>query len=342
MNRLCLFGALFNCNWPLRGRVVSAISGFVAASLVGGGALFADNFGSGANSFSIDFVTIGNPGNAPDANPNPAGAVPYEYRIGKYEISEQMIDKANAESALSGSPLGITKDMRGSDKPATNVTWYEAAKFVNWLNTSTGSVPAYKFDASGNFQLWAPIDPGYEVDNLYRNKQAMYFLPSLNEWHKAAYYDPVADVYYDYPTGSDTVPDGIDFVADPIFDAIFFEGGLNPEPNSINNVGRLSPFGTAGQGGNVAEWLETGFDRTNSTETEPRIRAGGSWVDISTLLAASNPSGAIPSNEQFYHGFRIASVIPEPEAIGLLSSGFLMLICSRVICRNYMQRHSFG
>ena len=56
----------------------------------------ADTFGSGANQFSIDFVTIGNPGNPPDANPNPAGAVPYEYRIGKYEIREQMIDKANA------------------------------------------------------------------------------------------------------------------------------------------------------------------------------------------------------------------------------------------------------
>jgi len=52
--------------------------------------------------------------------------VPYSYRIGKYEISEQMIDKANA---LGG--LGITKDSRGPDKPATNVTWFEAAKFVN-------------------------------------------------------------------------------------------------------------------------------------------------------------------------------------------------------------------
>ena len=167
-------------------------------------------FGSGANSFQIDFVTIGNPGNPPDANPNPAGAVPYAYRIGKYEISEQMIDKANA---LGG--LGITKDTRGPDKPATSVTWFEAARFVNWLNTSTGTVPAYKFDAGGNFQFWQPTDPGYDANNLYRNRLAKYFLPSVNEWHKAAYYDPVAGVYYDYPTGSDSVPDGIDFVGDP-------------------------------------------------------------------------------------------------------------------------------
>src|SRR3954451_1047129 len=115
----------------------------IAVGLVSGSATLADTFGSGANSFSIDFVKVGNPGNPPDANPNPAGAVPYTYRIGTYEISEQMIDKA---STLGG--LGITKDTRGPDYPATNVTWYEAAKFVNWLNTSTGSAPAYKFDAN--------------------------------------------------------------------------------------------------------------------------------------------------------------------------------------------------
>src|ERR687887_287515 len=88
----------------------------------------ADNFGSGANSFDIDFVTVGNPGNPPDANPNPAGAVPYEYRIGKYEISEQMIDKANS---LGG--LGITKDTRGPDYPA-GCLMVRSGEVYHWLN----------------------------------------------------------------------------------------------------------------------------------------------------------------------------------------------------------------
>ena len=165
------------------------------------GESFADTFGSGANSFAIDFVTIGNPGNPPDAIPNPAGAVPYSYRIGKYEITEQMIDKANA---LGG--LGITKDTRGPDMPATSVTWYEAAKFVNWLNTSTGSVPAYKFDGSGNFQLWQSTDAGYDSTNLYRNKLAKYVLPTVHEWHKAAYYDPSAGIYYTIQPAAITFP----------------------------------------------------------------------------------------------------------------------------------------
>ena len=34
-----------------------------------------ESFGSGANTFTMDFVTIGNPGNAADTtgNPNPGG-----------------------------------------------------------------------------------------------------------------------------------------------------------------------------------------------------------------------------------------------------------------------------
>jgi formylglycine-generating enzyme len=201
----------------------------------------ADTFGSGANQFTIDFVTIGDPGNLPDANPNPAGAVQYAYRIGKYEIPEDAINKADAIGNL-----GIAIDSRGPNKPATSVTWYEAAEFVNWLNTSTGHSPAYKFDSGGSFQLWLPTDTGYDTTNLYRNKLAKYFLPSLNEWHKAAYYDPVAGHYWDYPTGSDSIPDGIDFPGDPNFDGVFYDGGLNSGPNDITDVGLLSPYGTVG------------------------------------------------------------------------------------------------
>ena len=113
----------------------------------------ADTFGSGDNTFNIDFVTIGNPGNADDTDgvPDPAGKVEYSYRIGKFEISEDIIDKANNEGQLY-----ISQNNRGANKPATNVSWGESARFVNWLNTSTGSKEAYKFDGLGNFQSWQP------------------------------------------------------------------------------------------------------------------------------------------------------------------------------------------
>jgi len=111
-----------------------------------------------------------------------------------------MITKANAAGGL-----GITlQDMssfggNGADRPATGISWYEAARFVNWLNTDSGSTPAYKFDGGGNFQLWQSGDAGYNPDNLYRNSQARYFLPSTDEWYKAAYYNADTGTYGDYP-----------------------------------------------------------------------------------------------------------------------------------------------
>ena len=54
----------------------------------------ADTFGTSGNEFTIDFVNIGNAGNAADTTGY--GAVPYEYRVGTYEISKNAIDKATA------------------------------------------------------------------------------------------------------------------------------------------------------------------------------------------------------------------------------------------------------
>jgi hypothetical protein len=110
-----------------------------------------DTFGTGTNAFTMTFVPIGNPGNAPDTtgSPNPAGSVGYHYNMGKYEVSRDMINKANAAGGL-----GITlQDMvgigiptgNGANRPATGVSWNEAARYVNWLNTSQGYSPAYKF-----------------------------------------------------------------------------------------------------------------------------------------------------------------------------------------------------
>lgn len=290
-----------------------------AATLLQAPLAVADTFGVEANSFEIEFVLIGNRGNPPDTTDRPVtdGAVPYNYRMGKYEISEQMIDKANAAAAASGSPLNITHDVRGPDKPATSISWFEAARFVNWLNESEGNTPAYKFDGAGDFQLWQPGDPGYNANNLYRNKLAMYVLPSLDEWHKAAYYDPVAGTYYDYPTGSDSVPDGIDFLGDTIFDAVFDDGANQLGPNDIFNAGVQSRYGTVGQGGNIAEWEETEAGRRNITPGGSRRFRGGNYGFGSSVLLAANQNGVGASSQNNGLGFRVVS-IPEPSSLLLL------------------------
>lgn len=278
----------------------------------------ADTFGSGANSFEIEFVRIGDPGNPPD-DLRPIGAVFYEYRMGKYEISEQMIDKSNAMSAEWGEPLDITKDTRGPNKPATSVSWFEAAKFVNWLNTSTGHTPAYKTNAGVPFQPWLPTDAGYDASNIIRNKLAKYFLPSIDEWYKAAYYDPAAGHYWDYPTGSNATPDGIDFIGDPDFDAVFNDGTDQLGPIDVFNAGELSPYGTAAQGGNAYEWNE--LPSSGGSLTFPQ--RGGSWESNSFHLNTIwNQFGIVSQGHEDYSiGFRIASEIPETGALVLLILG---------------------
>jgi formylglycine-generating enzyme required for sulfatase activity len=295
----------------------------LCASFIGVPTAHADSFGSGANQFDIEFVPIGDADNPDDTtgSPNPAGKVEYAYRMGKFEISEDMINKANT---LGG--LGITHDNRGANKPATSVSWFEAATFVNWLNTSTGHTPAYKFNGS-TFELWQSGDAGYNPNNLFRNSQAFYFLPSADEWHKAAYYDPTVGVYYDYPTGSDSAPDGIDFAGDTTFDAVFLDGGFNPEPNDITDVGVLSPYGTAGQGGNVFEWEETEFDLVNDSSSSARGVRGGDWNNGSGGLLSSLRSFGFPTGEYSGGvGFRVAS-IPEPSTmlLGVFGAGGLLV-----------------
>ena len=293
----------------------------------------ADTFGIGSNSFDIEFVTIGNPGNPPDTTgrPTPAGSVPYPYRIGKFEVSEQMIDKANA---LGG--LWLRKTTRGPNKPAASVSWNQAARFVNWLNTISGSSPAYKFDiqpgeigysSDASIQLWDPEDAGYDPNNLFRNSLARYFLPSTDEWYKAAYYDPTGGVYFDYPTSSDNKPDGIDFVGDPDFDAVFRDGVHNPQPNDVTNVGVLSPYGTAGQGGNVWELEETEFDLVNDSPSAVRGIRGGDWTIEFFWFRSPVRFAHITNDALSGHGFHVASAIPEPSTLLLVALAGLIILC---------------
>ena len=337
--RLPMGAHLFAVSTPRISCPLSLVALLCVAPLVSPTA--ADVFGGGANSFEIEFVsvpvvgehevpnvdengvrichrcTIAIPGNPPDRSgaPSPAGSVPYEYRIGKYEISEQMIDKANA---LGG--LGITKDTRGPDKPATNIDWFEAARFVNWLNTSTGHTPAYKFvevpsprpsiPPSLEFALWEPSDAGYNPNNLFRNSRAIYFLPSMNEWYKAAFYDPASGTYFDYPTGSNIPPIAVASGTAP--GTAVFNQDLAAGPADIMQAGGLSPYGTMAQGGNVNEWLETKSDLLNDDPSGLRGRRGASWSALSFSLSASITRTGLGGSGGT--GFRIASVIPEPRA----------------------------
>lgn len=269
-------------------------------------------FGLEANAFSIDFVTIGNPNNQADTagTPIPAGSVSYTYNLSKYEISREMIDKANAGGGL-GITLADLSTMGGNGtlRPASGLSWYEAAKFVNYLNVSSGSNAAYKFDSNGNFQLWSVNDLGYDSNNLYRNSLATFWLPSTDEWYKGAY-SSVSGAWSNSLSGR-------------------YGLGISSGPVDTTDAGGQTAWGTIGQGGNVWEWLETASDGSNNSTTELRDQRGGSWFSQANAVNSSVRVEQNPFVENEYNtGFRVASV-PEPSSLSLLAVGGLALAINK-------------
>jgi formylglycine-generating enzyme required for sulfatase activity len=316
---------------------------FVALTLATQPSAQADTFGTSGNEFTIDFVSIGNAGNAADTRTNSAsvgrGVVPYEYRIGKYEISQNVID-----SAIASGMANVTAGAWSGSQPAADISWYEAAAFVNWLNTSTGKTAAYDLTFSGgdwSMTLWSSGDAWQAGgENLYRHKDAFYFLPSENEWYKAAYYNPGGSNYFLYPTGSDTAPTGVARGTNA-GTAVYADAASIPA--SVYSAGGLSPYGTMGQGGNVWEWNESAYDGSDSLSSEFRAIRGGGRGGTETDLRSSvsgrghpnwyidpgvtnpdwqpvpDPDGQPgPFLERAVIGFRVASV-PEPSTYALLA-----------------------
>jgi len=293
-------------------------------------------FGSGANQFSMEFVTIGNPGNAADTTgaPNPAGAVAYEYGIGKFEVSEDMITKYNANFGTANS-LVINHDNRGTAKPATSVSWNAAARFVNWLNTSTGGFAAYNFTTGGvedNIVVWTAADTlDYDATNPYRSKRATYVLPSYNEWYKAAYYNPTNSTYYDYATGSNTAPTIVASgtgAGTAVYSSQFGMPTLNPA--DVDQAGGLSPYGVMGLGGNVYEWEESSGDLANSSGSSTRGGRGGWHISFYNELMSSSRGSLSPDTLFSGQGFRVASLppsapVPEPTSMAIFGLGALAM-----------------
>jgi hypothetical protein len=113
---------------------------------------------SASASVTMDWVTVGNPGNAADPLTG-YGSVAYEYKIGKYEVTNAQYGAfLNAKAATdsyslynsSMSSYGITQSgSSGSytysvttalaNRPVVYVSWFDAARMANWMMNGQGS-----------------------------------------------------------------------------------------------------------------------------------------------------------------------------------------------------------
>src|SRR5690606_33394606 len=100
-------------------------------------------------------------------------------------------------SGSPGSYTYATKPNMGN-KPVNYVSFFDAMRFTNWLHNGQGSGDT----ETGVYTIGSGLD---EV----RSAGAKFWIPSEDEWYKAAYHDAsagTAGVYFDYATGSDIVP----------------------------------------------------------------------------------------------------------------------------------------
>lgn len=308
---------------------------------------------------TIDTVPVGHIGNPNDASGY--GGVGYDYYIGKYEVTlnqytaflnavaatdtyglynVQMGANANilgiARSGVSGS---YTYSVLGSgNRPVTYVSWFDAARFVNWLQNGqpTGAQNASTTE-QGAYTLNGALS-----GVILRNAGWNYGLPSENEWYKAAYYQPAAqggdvDGYWLYPTANNGIPNSRNGSGSDPNSANFFRNvapvdGVNdgyavsgstlfPAGNALTDAGAFSLavsfYGTFDQAGNVWEW-------NDAVSGSSRGLRGGSWLNAENILRATSRSTVPPTGQDNATGFRVVFV-PEPGVASLMLAGMLLL-----------------
>ena len=306
---------------------------------------------------SLSFVPVGNPGNAADPSTG-YGSVGYVYRMGEYDVTVgQYCQFLNAvaktdtyglynsymaldsNSTIVGSlypTVGITQnggsgnytysvtggDSQGVNCPIFDVTWGDAARFSNWLQNGqpTGA------EGPGTTETGAYTLNG-DTTNLLaesRNTGATYFIPTENEWYKAAYYKPSNGTYWGYPTQSNSYPSNIlsttgtnnaNFAGNP---------GYTDPTNYLTPVGAFAsspgPYGTYDMGGDVWQWNEAVIGSSRGLR-------GGSWYsDSDFLLSYYYRNSYAPTGELLFFGFRVAASVPEPSAITLLLASAACLL----------------
>jgi sulfatase modifying factor 1 len=270
---------------------------------------------------TIDYVGVGNAGNAADTTGY--GSVGYSYNIGKHEVTNrQYAEFLNAKggsnnngiynSSMSsfgisqvGSPGSYSYNVASGfeNKPVVYVSWYDAARFTNWLGNGqgSGSMETGAYTLSGNTGI------------ITVNVGATVWIPSEDEWYKAAYFDPTlasAGGYWSYPTQSDQISISV--------------ANYSGSVGSLTDVGSYaisSFYGTFDQGGNVLEWNDAVVEGTS------RGLRGDAWNFIGDNMRPLDRSHLDPTSESSSYGFRLAS-IPEPSIFTLVA-----ISCSFITAR---------
>ena len=287
--------------------------------------------------YGLDWVTVGAPGNravngveAPILDGLSVGSVGYEYRLTRTEVTvSQWFEFVQAyaphwaaaggnprDSQLTGwwidtGPSGQHQivSAQAHNYPAV-MGWRFAARYCNWLHNGKAS-EAWAFESGAYDTSTFVMGPnGIVLDQATHSPGAKFWIPTGDEWVKAAYHDPNRygegeEGYWRYPLGSNDLPvsgfpwDGGETNAgDATYPLAGMDVGSYP--------GSTSPWGLLDMSGGEEEW--TG---TISGDANWRVALGSRVAEttypatdfISWYLAGAGGYSSL-------RGLRVASTVP--------------------------------
>jgi len=194
---------------------------------------------------TIDWVEVGDPGNAADTTGY--GAVVSAYKIAKYEVTiGQYVDFLNAVAKTD--PYGLydtsmaadtTSDSRylhnatgisrsgspgsyvyaavtpygtnpagassSTNRPIAYISWFDSARFANWIHNGQPTGA----QGAGTTETGAyTLNGAVSGNTVPVNPGAQAFLPTADQWYKAAFYKGGGTNagYWDYAQQSDSIP----------------------------------------------------------------------------------------------------------------------------------------
>lgn len=322
----------------------------------------------------VDFVTVGAAGNAPWTGGGPnnnRGQVNYEYRIGRFEVTTaQWAEFMNAAldrpvgdrlphvfapqqwgatpvPPINGGTSRFTVPAGREMLPTGGVDWRTCAMYCNWLHNGKANnrdaflsgaydVSTFGYDASG--ELF--------TDQLTRSPGARYFIPSLDEWMKAAHYDPNRNGpgqggWWQYSNGSNqpfvygppgVLVNGSPSTANAAWSAINYPG-FSPFNVPLGAYATTtSPWGLLDVAGATSEWTEQALSLPGEDGPRDRVFDGSAW-DFTTSGLPDQPGfrrgGDRPNFFGYDIGLRVAAAVPAPAASAL----FAMSACGLAVRR---------
>ncbi len=199
---------------------------------------------------------------------------------------------------------------RRMDLPVTNVTWYEAAEYCNWLSRQEGLPDeelCYESNAAGKF------DVGMKMAKDYLHRKG-YRLPTDAEWEYAC--RAGAETMFSFGNAEAVLAK--------------YAWYIGNSSSQLHPVGELKPndFGLSDMHGNVREWTQDASERQFGLEKgkaakdaeiiqdtkeinngKNRVVRGGSYESLAESSSASSCPGYGPATQMRSCGFRVAKTI---------------------------------